>query len=73
MRNNLLLLMVAGLLGSGAVAQCDTIATLCEKHITADGRRYPACDVCAIEHPNGPPRDRGTITDEDLRRIVDHP
>jgi hypothetical protein len=36
----------------------------------ADGRRYPACDVCAVEHPNGPPRDRRTITDEDLRRIV---
>jgi hypothetical protein len=36
----------------------------------ADGRRYPACDVCAVEHPNGPPGDRGSITDDDLRRIV---
>jgi hypothetical protein len=36
----------------------------------ADGRRYPACDVCATEHPQGPPDDDGTITDADLRRIV---
>jgi hypothetical protein len=46
MRNNLLLLMVACLLGSGAMAQCDTIASLCEKHITAayipDGQFYRA-------------------------------
>jgi hypothetical protein len=36
----------------------------------ADGRQFPACDVCAIEHPHGPPLGEGTITDEDLRRIV---
>lgn len=35
-----------------------------------DGRRYPACDVCATEHPDGPPPDRTGLTDEDLRRIV---
>lgn len=36
----------------------------------SDGRDYPACDICAIEHPNGPPPESGTITDADLRRIV---
>jgi hypothetical protein len=36
----------------------------------ADGRSYPACDVCAIEHPNGPPPDEGTVTDADLRTIL---
>ncbi len=35
-----------------------------------DGRTYPACDICALEHPNGPPSGRDTITDDDLRRIV---
>ena len=34
-----------------------------------DGREYPACDVCAIEQPNGPAADK-VITDDDLRRIV---
>ena len=34
---------------------------------TADGREFPACDVCAVEHPNGPD---AVITDDDLRRIV---
>ncbi len=34
-----------------------------------DGREYPACDVCAVEHPHGP--DAGhEITDDELRRIV---
>jgi hypothetical protein len=33
-----------------------------------DGREFPVCDVCAVEHPNGP--DTGRITDDDLRRIV---
>ena len=37
---------------------------------TADGRDLPACDVCAIEHPNGPDPANRTITDDDLRRIV---
>jgi len=36
---------------------------------TADGRDLPACDVCAVEHPNGPDAP-GRITDDDLRRIV---
>ena len=36
----------------------------------ADGRRYPACDICAVEHPKVRHADRGTITDADLRRIV---
>jgi len=35
---------------------------------TADGRDYPVCDVCAVEHPHGP--DAGRITDDELRRIV---
>ena len=35
---------------------------------TADGRDFPVCDVCAVEHPNGP--DGGRITDDELRRIV---
>jgi hypothetical protein len=36
---------------------------------TTDGREFPACDVCAVEHPNGPDDGRA-ITDDDLRRIV---
>ncbi len=46
MRNLPALLLAAGLSGTGAMAQCDTIATLCEKHITAayipDGQFYRA-------------------------------
>jgi hypothetical protein len=33
------------------------------------GREYPVCDVCAMEHPNGPDSGRA-ISDDDLRRIV---
>ena len=36
----------------------------------ADGREFPACDVCATEHPNGPDLANRTISDDDLRRIV---
>jgi len=36
---------------------------------SSDGREYPVCDVCAVDHPNGPLPDRA-ITDDDLRRIV---
>ena len=32
---------------------------------TPDGRDIPMCDICAVEHPNGP-----HITDDELRRIV---
>ena len=38
--------------------------------IGRDGRSYPLCDVCAIEHPQGPDVSADHITDEDLRRIV---
>jgi hypothetical protein len=34
----------------------------------ADGRDYPACDVCAAEHPEGPPS--GTVTDADIQTIL---
>jgi len=36
----------------------------------ADGREFPACDVCAVEHPNGPDLANRAISDDDLRRIV---
>ena len=36
----------------------------------ADGRDYPACDVCATEHPEGPPPGVGTVTDADIRRSL---
>jgi hypothetical protein len=36
----------------------------------ADGRDYPACDVCATEHPEGPPPGAGTITDADIQTIL---
>ena len=35
-----------------------------------DGREYPVCDVCAVEHPHGPDAPRRAISDDDLRRIV---
>jgi hypothetical protein len=35
-----------------------------------DGRDYPLCDICALEHPNGPPTTDRAISDDDLRRIV---
>jgi hypothetical protein len=36
----------------------------------SDGREYPLCDICAVEHPHGPPGSERAITDDDLRRIV---
>jgi hypothetical protein len=37
---------------------------------SSDGRDYPVCDVCAVEHPHGPDAANRTISDDDLRRIV---
>jgi len=37
---------------------------------SSDGRDYPACDVCAVEHPHGPDTANRAISDDDLRRIV---
>ena len=37
---------------------------------SSDGRRFPACDICAVDHPEGPPAGDGPVTDADLRRIV---
>jgi hypothetical protein len=37
---------------------------------SADGRDYPMCDVCSVEHPHGPDTANRTISDDDLRRIV---
>ena len=36
----------------------------------SDGREFPACDVCAVEHPHGPATANRAISDDDLRRIV---
>src|SRR4051812_25979718 len=30
----------------------------------ADGREYPVCDVCSVEHPHGPDAAHGHITDD---------
>jgi hypothetical protein len=37
---------------------------------SSDGREYPVCDVCAVEHPHGPDAANRAISDDDLRRIV---
>ena len=37
---------------------------------SSDGREFPACDVCAVEHPHGPDAANRAISDDDLRRIV---
>ena len=36
----------------------------------SDGREFPLCDVCAVEHPHGPDAANRAISDDDLRRIV---
>ena len=35
-----------------------------------DGRRYPACDICATDHPHGPERLDGRVSDDELRRLL---
>jgi hypothetical protein len=37
---------------------------------SADGREFPVCDVCSVEHPTGPDPTHRHFTDDDLRRIV---